>query len=243
MKTRLFNIPIDVLSNREALHTFRQFIVGDRCHTACFLNAHCFNVAQKDDIYRAVLDQADLVLNDGVGLDLVARAAGVKLKENLNGTDLIPKIISLAAELKAPVYFLGGREYVAELAARNIESAYYPGLVAGYRSGYFDVDEENEILDAIRSSGAQVLILGMGVPRQELWAARNQAGIAGIRLIVSGGAIIDFLSGEIPRAPLWMRRLRLEWLFRLGLEPARMWRRYIAGSFVLLANVIRLRFT
>ena len=96
------------------------------------------------------------------------------------------------------------------------------------------------MLAAINRTDAQIVVLGMGVPRQELWAHRNREHLPNVRLLISGGAILDFVSGAIPRAPLWMRRLRLEWLFRLCLEPRRMWRRYIVGSFVLLGHVIRL---
>jgi len=240
MKAKLFNLPIDVLGLSDALQTCRSFIVGDVCRIACFLNAHCFNVAQDDAAYRASLDDADLVMNDGVGLDLVASVAGVQFIDNLNGTDLIPKIVAVAAEEKASVYVMGGREGVAEKAANSLSSA-TGSSIAGYRSGYFDVAEEDSIVDAINRSGAQVLVLGMGVPRQELWAAKHRSQFSAVRLIVCGGAILDFLSNEIPRAPHWLRKLRLEWLFRLGLEPQRMWRRYIVGSFVLLFNVIRLR--
>ena len=96
------------------------------------------------------------------------------------------------------------------------------------------------MLDELNRSEAQLVILGMGVPRQEIWAARCRSELIHARLVVSGGAILDFLSGSVPRAPRWLRSLRLEWLFRLCLEPRRMWRRYILGSFVLLGHILRL---
>jgi N-acetylglucosaminyldiphosphoundecaprenol N-acetyl-beta-D-mannosaminyltransferase len=240
MKTELFNIPLDVLNRAEALKKCGEFLAGDKCRTICFLNAHCFNVAQEDTAYAQAIRDADLLLHDGIGLKVVSVIAGVSLQDNLNGTDFIPAILELAARADAPVYFLGGREGIAEKAAQNIQ-AKSPGLhIAGYRSGFFDASDEHEVLAAINRTDACVVVLGMGVPRQELWAQRNRENLPKVRLLISGGAILDFISGTIPRAPLWVRRLRLEWLFRLCLEPRRMWRRYIVGSFVLLGHVVRL---
>ena len=240
MQHSFFNIRLDVLSRAETLERCRQFLAGDRCHTVCFLNAHCFNVAQRDAAYANAINESDMVLNDGIGIKLASRMSGIRLRENLNGTDLIPEILELAAAQDLPVYLLGGKEGIAADAAARLRSR-LPGLrVVGTRSGFFDANEEPDVAREINRSGARLVVLGMGVPRQELWAARNAALLSGSRLIVSGGAILDFLSGAVPRAPLWMRRLNLEWLFRLWLEPRRMWRRYILGSFVLLANVVRL---
>lgn len=240
MKTELFNIRLDVLSRAEALKKCGEYLAADKCASICFLNAHCFNVAQEDSAYAQAIRDADLLLHDGIGLKIVSVIAGVSLQDNLNGTDFIPAILELAAKANASVYLLGGREGVAEKAAQNLQ-AESPGIrIAGYRSGYFDDSDEHEVLAAINRTGARVVVLGMGVPRQELWAHRNRDNLPNVRLLISGGAILDFISGTIPRAPLWMRRLKLEWLFRLCLEPRRMWRRYIVGSFVLLGHSIRL---
>lgn len=240
MKTKLFNLPLDVLSRAEALQKCDEFLAADKCRTICFLNAHCFNVAQEDTAYAQAISDADLLLHDGIGLKIVSVIAGVPLQDNLNGTDFIPAILELAAKADASVYLLGGRNGVAEKAAQNIQTESPAIRIAGYHSGYFDDRDEIELLKTINRSGARIVILGMGVPRQELWAQRNRENIPTVRLLISGGAILDFMSGTIPRAPLWLRRLRLEWLFRLCLEPRRMWRRYIVGSFVLLGHVMRL---
>lgn len=243
MKHNFFNIRLNVLSRTEALQICRQFLSDNTCRTLCFLNAHCFNLAQTDPAYAQAINEADLLLNDGIGVKLVSLFAGVPLQDNLNGTDLIPDILRDAETDDVSVFLLGGRDGVAAAAAEALATD-MPGLrIVGARSGYFNAEEEPQVVDAINHSGAQLVVLGMGVPRQELWAARHARELAHARLIVSGGAILDFMSGVVPRAPLWMRRLRMEWLFRLGLEPGRMWRRYILGSFVLLANVVRLSFS
>ena len=240
MKRRLFNVAIDAVSRSEALEICRQKLLTPHCHILNFLNAHCFNIAQTNVEYATALKKSDLLLNDGIGVKVVSMIAGVELRENLNGTDFIPELLRLASEMRLSVYLLGGAPGVAEKAAKAIEADIAGVHIAGYRSGYFDAAEEAAVLDDVNRREAQLVILGMGVPRQEIWAARYRSQLIHARLVVSGGAIIDFLSGTVPRAPRWLRGLRLEWLFRLWLEPRRMWRRYILGSFVLLGHVVRL---
>lgn len=243
MKHRLFNIGLNALSRIEALDACRKYLAGADCRTLCFLNAHCFNLAQSDANYCETINNADLLLNDGIGVKIVSLFAGVKLLDNLAGTDLIPLILKEAAELGAPVYLLGGRDGVAASAAQKMVEQ-IPGLqVAGCGSGYFSADEEQQVVDTIEGSGARLVVLGMGVPKQEFWAARNAGKFSQVRLMICGGAVLDFLSGTVPRAPIWLRQMRLEWLFRLCLEPGRMWRRYILGSFVLLFHILRLSLT
>lgn len=240
MKRQFFNVAIDVTSRAEALETCRQQLSTPSCHILNFLNAHCFNIAQTNVEYADAIKESDLLLNDGIGVKLASIIAGVQLQENLNGTDFIPELLQLASEMRLSVYLLGGDVGVAEKAANAIQADIADVHIAGYRSGYFDTAEEVAVLDEVNRSEAQLVILGMGVPRQEIWAARCRSELIHARLVVSGGAILDFLSGSVPRAPRWLRSLRLEWLFRLCLEPRRMWRRYILGSFVLLGHILRL---
>ena len=243
MKHRFLNLHLDVLSREEVFATCRQFLAADHCRTLCFLNVHCFNVAQADPDYAGASARADLLLNDGIGVKLLTMLARVPVRENLNGTDLIPQLLRLAAVTGASVYLLGGKAGIAEQAAETLQSGMPRLKVAGCHSGYFAPADEPGLVAAINRSGARLLVLGMGVPRQELWAERHREQLESVRLIVCGGAILDFLSGAVPRAPAWLRWLRLEWLFRLCLEPRRMWRRYILGSFVLLGHVLRLTLT
>ena len=240
MKCWLFNVAIDAISRSEALEACRKQLSTPNCHILNFLNAHCFNIAQTNSEYAAAIKESSLLLNDGIGVKLVSIIAGVELRENLNGTDFIPDLLRLTSEMGLSVYLLGGGVGVAEKAANAIEADINGVRIAGYRSGYFDTAEEAAVLDEVNCSGAQLVILGMGVPRQEIWAARYRSELTHARLVVSGGAILDFLSGTVPRAPGWLRHLRLEWFFRLCLEPRRMSGRYILGSIVLLGHILRL---
>jgi N-acetylglucosaminyldiphosphoundecaprenol N-acetyl-beta-D-mannosaminyltransferase len=241
LKKKFFNLHLDVLTTEQVLNLTRNFLNSSSTHTIFFLNAHCFNLAQKNPSYYQSLNKTDLLLNDGIGIKLASLFTNVKIKENLNGTDLIPIILSIAAANGNNVFFLGGQEGVAELAARNAMNKISGLNVTGYHSGFFNKTDEPELIQKINNSNAEILVLGMGVPKQEIWAFQNQDLLKATKIIIAGGAILDFLSENIKRAPRWVRKINMEWLFRLYLEPKRMWKRYVIGNIVFFYHVISLK--
>ena len=201
-------------------------------------NAHTVNLAYEDPEFLGVLRRADLVLNDGKGVMLAARILGTKFPHDMNGNFFTPLVLEKAAELGWPVFFLGAGPGVAENAAALLEGR-FPGLkIAGTRDGFFSSDEE--AIAAVNDSGAEVVLVGMGNPRQEQWIDRCLAR-TGARVGIGVGAFFDFITGEVPRAPAWMNRWGLEWVHRLAQEPRRMWRRYILGNPRFLWRTIRQR--
>lgn len=240
-KTEFYNIGINITDKKNVMNICNRFFLSDKTRTVFFLNAHCFNIAQKNQKYRNALNNSDLVLNDGIGIKLGSYLAGIKIRENLNGTDLIPEILSLAANNRKKVFFLGGKEGVAEKASQTIKDRIPEMQIAGCLSGYFSKKEEQEVIEKVNSSEAELLVLGMGVPKQELWASRNRDKLENIKIIIAGGAILDFLSGRIRRAPLWMRKMNMEWVFRLINEPGRLWKRYIIGNILFVFYLFRIR--
>lgn len=203
----------------------------------CFVNPDCLNISVRDIGYRAVLHRADLVLPDGIGIKLATRMQGVGLRENVNGTDLFPRLCERAAELGTPIYLLGARNGVAAAAAEAMTRR-HPGLrIVGTHHGYI-AGEEEAVVAEINASGAQILLVAMGVPQQELWIERMRATLRPAVLMGVGG-LFDFYSGRIPRAPLWVREIGMEWVWRLLQEPGRMWRRYLIGNPMFLWRVWR----
>lgn len=203
----------------------------------CFVNPGCLNISVRDIGYRAVLHDADLVLPDGIGIKVATRIQGVGLRENVNGTDMFPRLCERAAREGTPIYLLGAREGVARAAADAV-SATYPGLrIVGTHHGYV-AGEEERVVDEINASQARILLVAMGVPQQELWLARMRSRLAPTVLMGVGG-LFDFYSGRIPRAPLWVREVGMEWAWRLAQEPGRMWRRYVIGNPLFLMRVWR----
>ena len=206
-----------------------------------FLNAHCVNVMCRDSAYRAALEGATRVLADGAGVRIAALSCGIRLADNVNGTDLLPELCRRAAAAGVPLFLLGGAPGVAAEAARRLVAA-HPGLVvAGTHHGHLaDRTSEDAALAAVAASGAGILLVGMGVPRQELWIARNRHRLA--PAVVAGvGGLFDYTSGRIPRAPMALRRLGLEWAWRLAQEPRRLAGRYLVGNATFLLRLAALR--
>lgn len=205
-----------------------------------FVNAHCVNIARRDAHYRQCLGRAEMVLPDGSGLLLASRILGIPLRHNLNGTDLVPLLLSRVANENRTVFVLGGRPGVAAEAARRLAER-NPGLrVVGNAHGYLGPADEEELLARLRQLSPDILLVGRGVPLQETWLDRNWDGLP-VRLGLAVGGLIDFVAGVHPRAPRWMRALGIEWCFRLIQEPRRLAKRYVVGNSVFLADVVRRR--
>lgn len=187
--------------------------------------------AQRDERLRAIINDSALSLCDTIGLLTVARRRGADLHERVTGIGMTERLCAAAAVLAVtgeslPVYFLGGKEGVAADAAAVLEVC-FPGLqIAGARNGYFSDAENPEIVAAIRASGAKLLFVGLGSPRQEVWLAEH-LGETGCGAGMGVGGSFDVLGGHVERAPRPFRRLGLEWLYRLVKEPRR-WRRQLA---------------
>lgn len=197
--------------------------------------------AQRDARFRKIVNACALSLCDTVGLLAVARRRGATIEERVTGVELIEHLCKRAAKDELSAYFFGGAEGVAADAAAILEMR-YPGLVvAGVRNGFFTPDESPAIVDEIRSSKAQLLFVGLGSPRQELWLAEHLAA-TGCGVGIGIGGSFDVISGRVERAPFLWRRFGLEWLYRLIREPHR-WRRQLAlPQFVWLIARDRLGF-
>jgi exopolysaccharide biosynthesis WecB/TagA/CpsF family protein len=210
--------------------------------TAAFLNAHCVNSAAKDRQYKTALRAADYVLPDGSGISLAAKLIGKKLTENLNGTDLCRPLCEAAAKRRLSIYLLGAKPGIAERAAVNM-MAKVPGLkIAGTRDGYFDDQTSGDVIRAVNDSGADIVMVAMGVPLQDVWIYRHRRQL-NAKLVMGVGALFDFEAGAVARAPKALRENGLEWTWRLAMEPRRMAARYLIGnpSFVLRAMVNAVR--
>ncbi len=238
-KAPYYHLYIDLMDTREALTEFEILFDAKELQTQLvyFINAHCFNVSLKNKNYLKALHQAHFVFNDGIGIKIGARFAGIDLIENMNGTDLIPKIIHLACEKSKSIFLLGAKEGIAIKAADNLRKR-YPGInIVGTSSGFFS--DSSAVVEEINKSGAELLIVGMGVPRQELWLADHQSKLETVKIAVAGGAILDFLSETVKRAPLWMQKAGIEWLYRFYQEPRRLFERYFIGNLKFLFAIFK----
>jgi len=234
----LFGIPVINTTMSEAVDWVVRNAAGEKGKTMAFVNPDCLNIAWENSEYRDALLGADRVLPDGIGIHIGCRMLGQTLKANVNGTDMFPLLCEAAARERLPIYLLGARPGIARAAADNMVER-YPNLeIAGTRDGYFKPDEEDAVVDAINGSGARILLVAYGAPRQELWLRRWRDRLAP-PVGMGVGGLFDFYSGRIPRAPVWMREIGLEWVYRLMQEPGRMWRRYVIGNPLFLLRVRR----
>lgn len=234
-KRRIGNVNVDVVDRARATEVILDAAEARRPLMVTFCNAHTANLAGRDRELQAALEDA-LVLNDGVGVDIASRLIfGARFPENLNGTDFTPQVLA-SARPGTKLFLLGGAAGVAEAAARNIRAQFPHVEVAGTMNGYFEDDQSDQIVTTIRNSGADLLLVGMGQPRQETWVARHIETLAMPAMCV--GALLDFLAERVPRAPAAVRRLRFEWAFRLMSEPRRLWRRYLLGNATFLSRTL-----
>ncbi|MEW9855204.1 WecB/TagA/CpsF family glycosyltransferase [Novosphingobium sp. M1R2S20] len=199
-----------------------------------FANAHTVNMARKTEGFARALQRA-LVLNDGIGVDLASRwLYRSSFPANLNGTDFVPELLDRLPR-GTRLFLLGAAPGVAERAAQAIGLQHKHIEVVGIQHGFFAEEDESDLISRIATSGAEVVLVAMGHPRQEIWVAKNIDRLHATVMCV--GALIDFYAGTARRAPLWVRQLRMEWIFRFLLEPRRLAHRYLIGNATFLASM------
>ena len=207
--------------------------IEHRCKVSFFVNVNSVNLAQKRPAFKTLLNQADHCFADGLGMRIAARKTGVRLKDNLNGTDMLPYLCQAAVANGASIYLLGGKPSIANATAQNL-CLQYPNLrIAGSEHGYFEASSYLEVIEKINHSQADILLLAMGSPDQEKWLIEH-ANLINCRTAIAVGGLFDFYSGSISRAPLWMRELGMEWIWRLIQEPKAKFCRYIIGNPLFL---------
>jgi exopolysaccharide biosynthesis WecB/TagA/CpsF family protein len=200
-------------------------------------NPNTLNLAAKDPAFMEVLRRADACVNDGVGIRIAGRMRGVKTKYNFAGTDLMPRLFA-EAHRDVRVFFYGATEESNRIAVEKVLAKHPRVVLAGRVNGY--VDAVAEALPLIRAAEADVLMCALGQPKQEFFMAAHLAEL-NVKVAVTCGGMFDFFSETKPRAPQWMRNTGLEWLFRLGLEPKRMFRRYVLGNPLFLWRALLTR--
>ncbi len=236
----VLGIPINNLTMTEALDTIMEWIDGEETRQVCFVNADCANIAFRDAAYLRVLREADLCLADGIGLKLAGKMLGQDVRQNVNGTDLFPKLCEAVSGKPNGLFLLGARDGVARGVADWVATHFPEVRICGWQHGYFQPEEEQTVIQRINASGAHVLLVAFGAPRQDMWIEEHLQE-TGVRVAMGVGGLFDFYSGRISRAPLWMREIGMEWVYRFIQEPGRLWKRYLIGNGVFLWRVLRQR--
>lgn len=201
------------------------------------INACNYYYLQRKPVLRDRLAAEAILILDGIGMKIGCLMLGLGWLSDLNGTDLFPLVMERGSRERLRVFCLGSEQHVAASAAREI-SRCYPGIaIAGVHGGYFRANEEDDIVSSINESGAQMLLIGRGFLIQETFALKYLDRLS-VSLVWNVGGLFDFVSGAKPRAPLSLRRVRLEWLYRFLREPGRMWHRNLVAAPGFLVSIV-----
>ena len=230
---------LDLLDQEGATEAILRFAREGAAAQVVTLGTEMVVYARRDPAFRSVINDSALSLCDTVGVLAVARRRGAQLNDRVTGVELMERLCQSAAVEGLPVFLFGGAEGVAADAAAILEVS-FPGLIiAGTRNGFYTTEEEAAIVETIRNSGARILFVGLGSPRQEMWLARNLRA-TGCGAGIGVGGSFDVISGRVKRAPMIWRQLGIEWLYRLLREPHRVRRQLALPYFVWLVVLDRL---
>jgi len=221
------------------IRAITEFALTGKCKFITYLNAHCANVSFNDEEYHDILNKADLVYAGGQGVVWAARFLGVPLPERVNILDFFDMLVKALIEKKVSVYLLGGRPEIIKKTAKALKNK---GLkIAGSRDGFFDDREGQEIIREINSLKPDILMVGMGVPKQEKWIYEHLQEL-NVNLCWAVGGVFDLLAGYLKRAPKWVSDCGLEWLYLGAQDSKRLCKRYLFGNFLFVYNILKYRF-
>lgn len=238
----LFGLPVNSLSKgdlvnlvSEAIATERRYIIGNH-------NLHSIHVSQREPRMRDFYRCADFVHVDGMSLVLIGRMLGLPLERThrTGYMDLLPDLLRKASDNGWRIFYLGSKPGVAARAAAILEKG-YPHLQMRVHHGYFNVADPQQnslVLSEMKTFEPNVLLVGMGMPRQEIWVLDNLASIRA-NAVFCCGALMDYVAGEISTPPRWLGQIGLEWLYRLLAEPRRLWKRYLVEPWSVLAVLMQ----
>ena len=242
-RVRILGVEVDAVTMAEAVATIDETIDARRGHGGLPLQVATVNpefvmLARRDSAFRRALKGAGLETPDGVGLMLAARILGHRLPSRVTGVELVRNLAATAVGRGDRVFFLGAAPGVGAAAAAAL-ALEYPGLpIAGEFGGVPGEEGDAETVAAVRAAGSDIVLVAYGAPGQELWLERNLE-VCGASVGIGVGGTFDYLAGRVKRAPAWMRRIGLEWLYRLAQQPSRARRMAVLPVFLLL--VIRQR--
>jgi len=238
-KLNVLDVDFLNISMHEAVEMIDHVIAADEKRCVSFINADCLNVSCKDEAYRNILNSQSIVLPDGAGISIACRMIGERLVENLNGTDLLPALWERSSSKEYRFFLLGAAPGVTDRMQQKLEETYNSIKVVGAHHGFFDhTDESAAVIEKINAAKASILLVAFGAPVQEKWIFEHKDEI-NCNLLIGVGGLFDFYAGDKKRAPVWMRKNGMEWMYRLYLEPGRLWRRYIVGNPLFVYRVFK----
>ena len=232
----ILGVKIDRITSAYALKKAEQMVRSDGVSTIFTPNPEIVMAAYEDAGFRGVLNSADMCTPDGIGVVYAAKMLGTPVPERVAGFDLVCGLLSNIRKTGEGVFLFGAKPGVAEAAAVKLLDEYVGLNIVGVHHGYFSDNETDDIVKQINESGAKLLLVCLGAPKQEKWMAAHQGIVDGF--MVGVGAGFDYFAGNIERAPEWMQKCNLEWMYRLIQDPKRLFKRYLVTNTKFIWNAV-----
>lgn len=230
----VLGVPISKVTMEEATQKIREFVKEDGFHSVITPNPEIVMLAKENEDFHKIIEDADLVVPDGIGVVIASKLKkGEKLPERVAGYDLVQNTMKDAVKEGYKYYFFGSKPGISEMAAEKMRET-YPGIqIVGTRNGYFKPEDEEAIIEDINRSGANILLVALGAPKQEKWMVENSSKMPNIKVAIGVGGSLDVMSGNVKRAPLAFQKLGLEWFYRLIKQPSRFVRMLVLPKFLI----------
>lgn len=229
----ILGVNIDKMSFDETLEKAKGFLDQTGAKMIFTPNPEIIIAASKDEYFKKILNSADICTPDGIGVVYASKIIKNPVKERVPGFELSNKIMEYASKVQKSVFFFGSKPGVAEKAKAAAEKMYPGLLVSGTHDGYFKPEDEEDIIRQINESGAEILFVCLGAPKQEKWIYENRDSL-NVKLCLGVGGTLDVLSGDAKRAPKLFLKLNLEWLYRIASNPSRWGRFFAIPKFVFM---------
>lgn len=237
-KVDFLGLPFDYVTVDQALERIDEFIRQGASHKIFCPNVTLLVWSRKNEELRRIYQECDLLPIDGMGIYYASRLLGNPVPEMVSGSLLFFKLIERASEKGYRVYLFGTTQEILDKAVHNLARQYPSLKIAGYRNGYFSHEDEPSIVQEIRRMHPDILFMGMSTPLKERFVDRYLAEM-GVPVCLGVGGSFDIAAGVYKFAPVWMRNLALEWLYRLLQEPRRLWKRYLTTNTIFLWIVLK----
>ena len=241
-RVKILNTAIDNFSMTETIDHIDDAITNKNQIHHVVVNAGKIVALQKDLELRKSVNGADVINADGQAVVWAAKFLGKPLKERVAGIDLMENLVAKAHENKYKIFFFGAKEEIVKEVVTIYANKYSSDIIAGYRNGYFDKNEESVIAEQIANSGAHILFVAISSPTKENFLFQNREILSKVNFTMGVGGSFDVVAGLVKRAPVWMQKSGLEWFYRFAQEPKRMWKRYLVGNTKFILLVLKEKF-
>lgn len=238
-RDKILGIPVDYLTMDETVKIVDQAIQeNDHIHHSVINAGKVISMHEDQQLFDSVTS-ADIINADGFGVVWASEKLGKPLPERVPGVDLMQQLVKRSAQKGYKAYFLGAEEEIVSRVVEKFKSEYGDKMIAGYRNGFFQQEDEEEIASEIVTSGANILFVGISSPKKELFLYRNRSILQNVNFVMGVGGSFDVMAGKVKRAPKWLQKIGLEGLARFVQEPKKMWRRFIVDNIRFLLLVFQ----